>query len=50
MGAVMLESQLATLEDPTEEQGVVVVEIAHDRETVGKAAVNGVRKELGLRL
>ena len=50
MGAKMLESQLATLEDPTGEDGVAVVEIDHDRETVGKEAVSGVKNALGLKL
>ncbi|KAK8870114.1 hypothetical protein IAR55_000684 [Kwoniella newhampshirensis] len=48
MGAQMLASQLATLEDPVGEKGVVAVNIDGSREEVGDGAVSGVRKLLGL--
>ncbi|RSH85100.1 uncharacterized protein EHS24_006693 [Apiotrichum porosum] len=38
----MLASQLATLEDPSAEAGVVVVDISKSREEVSKAALDGV--------
>lgn len=42
MGAQMLDSQLATLEDPTDEQGVAIVDIGQDPEDEAKQAVAGV--------
>ncbi|RSH90401.1 hypothetical protein EHS25_001006 [Saitozyma podzolica] len=44
MGAQMLESQLATLEDPREEPGVAWVDIAASKEVVGERAVTGIRE------
>ncbi|TYJ53632.1 hypothetical protein B9479_005719 [Cryptococcus floricola] len=46
-GAQMLEGQLAVLEDPRGEEGVVVVDIDGTREVVGGRAVRGVRGLLG---
>ncbi|KAK4687454.1 gluconokinase, partial [Tremellales sp. Uapishka_1] len=46
MGAKMLESQLATLEDPTGEPDVVDVDISGSREQVGQDAVRGIREML----
>ena len=43
MGARMLESQLATLEDPREEKGVASVEIDQSEEDVAGEAVQNVR-------
>lgn len=43
MGAQMLRSQLATLEDPRGEDGVAWVDIDQDREKVGEGAAEGVR-------
>jgi gluconokinase len=40
----MLESQLATLEDPREEPGVAWVDIAASKEVVGERAVEGIRE------
>ncbi|WVQ85726.1 hypothetical protein IAT38_007892 [Cryptococcus sp. DSM 104549] len=48
MGAQMLKSQLATLEDPTGEEGVAAVNIDGTREKVGEDASKGVRSLLGL--
>lgn len=44
MGAKMLESQLATLEDPNGEDGVVAVDISGTREAVGEGALADVKK------
>jgi gluconokinase len=43
MGAKMLDSQLATLEDPRGEEGVAWVDIAGTKEEVGERAVEGIR-------
>lgn len=40
----MLASQLATLEDPSNEPGVVVVDISRSREEVAEQALEGTRK------
>lgn len=48
----MLASQLATLEDPSNEPGVVVVDIAASKEEVAERALSGTRavvKELDAR-
>ncbi|WRT64950.1 uncharacterized protein IL334_001891 [Kwoniella shivajii] len=47
MGKQMLDSQLATLQDPTGERGVLSVDISKTPEEVGKQATNGIRKILG---
>lgn len=46
MGAQMLASQLATLEDPSEsgEQGVYAVNIDQEKEAVGDEAARGIRE------
>ena len=44
MGAKMLESQLATLEDPRNEPGVAWVDVAGTKEQVGERAVKGIRR------
>ena len=44
MGARMLESQLATLEDPRGETGVASVEIDAPREEVRREAVKAIKK------
>lgn len=43
----MLASQLATLEDPSDEPGVVTVDISASPEEVSRRAVEGVRKVVG---
>lgn len=43
MGAQMLRSQLATLEDPRGEKGVAWVDIDQSPEEVGRQATEGVR-------
>lgn len=43
MGAQMLRSQLATLEDPRREEGVAWVNIDQDKEKVGADSAEGVR-------
>jgi len=43
MGAKMLTSQLATLEDPTSESGVFAVDIDGTKDQVKKRAVDGMR-------
>ncbi|WVQ69076.1 uncharacterized protein L199_007288 [Kwoniella botswanensis] len=47
MGSSMLASQLATLEDPKGEEGVVAVDISLSPEEVAKQAVQKVRKLFG---
>ncbi|OCF37494.1 gluconokinase [Kwoniella heveanensis BCC8398] len=47
MGKQMLASQLATLEDPRGEDGVVTVEIDATPEEVGRTATEGVKKLVG---
>lgn len=42
MGAQMLESQLAVLEDPTGEEGVAVVDISKTPDEVTVQAVDGI--------
>lgn len=44
----MLDSQLAVLEDPSEEEGVTVANIDGTKEEVGERAVNGMKKLLGI--
>jgi gluconokinase len=44
MGAQMLKSQLATLEDPRGEKGVAWVNIDQSKEKVGEDATRGVRE------
>ncbi|WVN85505.1 uncharacterized protein L203_100651 [Cryptococcus depauperatus CBS 7841] len=48
MGSEMLASQLATLEDPSDEEGVAVTEIDGSQEEVIERAVNGIKKLLRL--
>lgn len=43
----MLASQLATLEDPSEEQGVVTVDIDQPEKTVAKLAKEGIQSLVG---
>ena len=43
MGAQMLESQLATLEDPRSEKGVTSVEIDQTKENVAEEASRNVK-------
>lgn len=43
MGAQMLKSQLATLQDPRGEHGVAWVDIAGSKDEVGDRAVRGIR-------
>lgn len=43
MGAQMLESQLATLQDPRDEKGVTSVEIDQPEEEVAREAVRNVK-------
>lgn len=43
----MLASQLATLEDPSAERGVVTVDISASPEEVSRRAVDGVRRVVG---
>ncbi|AAW42023.1 hypothetical protein CNBC6830 [Cryptococcus deneoformans B-3501A] len=47
-GQQMLDSQLAVLEDPSEEEGVTVANIDGTKEEVGERAVNGMKKLLGI--
>ena len=44
MGAQMLKSQLAALEDPSEERGVYAVNIDQEKEAVGDEAARGMRE------
>lgn len=47
MGAQMLESQLATLEDPRKEKGVTSVEIDQSEEEVAREAARNVTDLVG---
>ncbi|WWC59263.1 uncharacterized protein I303_101813 [Kwoniella dejecticola CBS 10117] len=47
MGKQMLESQLATLENPKGEKGVIAVDISKAPKEVGEQATQGIRKILG---
>jgi gluconokinase len=46
MGAQMLDSQLATLEDPRREEGVGWVDISASKEEVGRRAVAEIKRML----
>ncbi|WVR04489.1 hypothetical protein IAU60_001493 [Kwoniella sp. DSM 27419] len=48
MGKQMLASQLATLEDPRGETGVVTVDIDAGKEEVGRRATEGIKRAVGV--